>query len=146
MLQQLRRFPLVAILVLATAAAACGGDDPSDPDDDDGTSAVTFTYVPAAGGPDVTAVTVRGTFNGWGDPPSGTQLEMTEGGNGTWSAEIELEPGTYEYKYFFNGTTWSENMCADGVWGNPAGGEVSPQNEGCVGGFNNASITVDEND
>ena len=144
MLQQLRRFPMVAVLVLGAAVSACGGDDPTDEDDDDdGTETVTFTYVPADGGPAITAITVRGTFNGWGDPPSGTQLAMTEGGNGVWSASVDLEPGTYEYKYFFNGSTWSENMCADATWGNPAGGEVSPENEGCIGSFNNATITVE---
>ena len=147
MLHQLRRFPLIAVLVLATAVAACGGDDPSDPDDDDDgddeTTEVTFTYVPADGGPAITSIFVRGDFNEWG-PPNGTDIPMTEGANGTWSAEVDLEPGTYEFKYFFNGSAWSENMCADATWGNPSGGPVSPQSDECnPEDFNNAIIVVE---
>ena len=144
MLQQLRRFPLVAVLVLATAVSACGEDDPADPDDgDDETTEVTFTYVPADGGPAITSINVPGDFN-TPTPWTTTALPMTEGANGTWSVTVELAPGEYEYKYFFNGASWSENMCADATWGNPSGGEVSPQSEGCnAADNNNAIITVE---
>src|SRR5687768_9073678 len=112
MLQQLRRFPLVAVLVLAAAVSACDGDDPADPDDDDDddTETVTFTFTPPAGAPEVTSVAVPGSFNlptAW--DPTNTDYAMTESG-GTWSVEVELEPGTYQYKYHINGA-WVENMC-----------------------------------
>ena len=144
MLQQLRRFPLVAVLVLAAATAACD-DDPSDPDDGDdgdGTSTVTFTFTPPVGAPAVTSVVVPGSFN---EPtvwdPSNAAYAMTQNGN-TWSLTVELEPGTYEYKYYINGA-WVENMCDDATWGAAGTGDVSPQQEGCdAADNNNALITV----
>jgi hypothetical protein len=149
MLQQFRRFPLVAVLVLAAAVSACDGDDPADPDDDDGdgTSTVTFTYVPGPNAPEITAVAVPGEFS---DPvwtPSDPAVQMTEQANGTWSLTLELVPGTYSYKYHFNGDTWSENMCDDGTFGD-ANGVVSPQADSCdTADNNNAVITVvDDND
>ena len=127
------------MLVLAAAVSACDGD-PADPDDDDDddTETVTFTFTPPVGAPAVTSVTVPGEFTlptEW--DPANTDYAMTESG-GTWSLELELAPGTYEYKYYINGA-WVENMCADATWGDP----VSPQNEGCAGATNNATITVD---
>ena len=141
----LKQWRLPAVLVLFSVLAACGEDDPSGPgdDDDDDPDPIVFTYVPATGGPDITAIAVRGSFNNWGDP---TDLEMTEQNDGTWRAEIVLDPGTYQYKYYFNGTTWADNMCADGTWGNPPGGPVSPQSDTCVGGFNDAQIVVTAGD
>lgn len=53
-------------------------------------------------------VHLAGSFQGW--DPSGTPL--TEGANGFWSVTVEMEPGTYEFK-FINGNDWSdgyENM------------------------------------
>lgn len=142
MLQQLRRFPLVAVLVLATAVSACDGDDPADPDDDDDTETVTFTFTPPAGAPAVTSVLVPGSFNQptvWDN--TNTDYAMTESG-GTWSLEVELEPGTYEYKYYINGE-WVQDMCNDAVWGAAGTGDVSPQQEGCdAADNNNAIITV----
>ena len=143
MLPQLRRFPLVAVLVLAAAVSACDGD-PADPDDDgDDTSTVTFTFTPPAGAPDVVSVTVPGEFNDtivanqWN--PADPDFQMTEQGNGTWELTTEIAPGEYEYKYYINGE-WVLNMCNDVTWGTPT--VVSPQNEGCVGVNNNATITV----
>ncbi|HUF12609.1 MAG TPA: hypothetical protein VMN78_05900 [Longimicrobiales bacterium] len=137
MLQELKRFPLVAVLVLATAVSACDDDDPADPGD--GTSTVTFTFDPPAGAPAVTSVTVPGEFN---DPTqwntNDLDFAMTEQSDDSWALTVELAPGAYEYKYFINGA-WVENMCDDATWGDP----VSPQNEGCAGATNNATITVD---
>ena len=154
MLKSLKRFPLVAILVLATALSACGEDDPSDPNDDDddnpvGTTTVTFTYDPAdaPNAPEITAVAVPGQFNTnpgeWSPTDPGFQME--EQSDGSWELTVELAPGTYEYKYHFNGDTWASNMCDDAVFGD-VDGEVSPQNEGCTGGFGNATITVVSDD
>jgi len=94
MLTSLKRFPLVAVLVLATAFTAACDDDPADEDDDDD--------------------------------------------DGVWELTVlDLDAGTYEYKYHINGN-WVDNMCDDPEWGD----NISPQNEGCVGGFGNATITV----
>lgn len=144
MVKSLMRFPLVAVLALATVVSACGGDDPADPDDDDdGTVDVTFTFTPPAGAPAVVSVIVPGSFNTpspW--DPTNMDYAMTESG-GTWSLTVELEPGTYEYKYYINGA-WVENMCDDPTWGAAGTGDVSPQQEGCdAADNNNAIITVD---
>lgn len=148
MLQELKRFPLVAVLALATAVSACDDDDPADPGDDDGTSTVTFTYVPGPNAPVITAVAVPGEFNTpnpW--DPTDPDFQMTEQTNGTWSLTVELVPGTYSYKYHFNGDTWASNMCDDATFGD-ATGQVSPQLDECdPADNNNAVITVvDDND
>ena len=149
MLQQIKRFPLVAVLVLATAVSACDGDDPTDEDDDDnpeGTTTVTFTYEPGPNAPEITAVAVPGEFNTptvW--TPTDPEFQMTED-DGVWSLTVELEPGTYEYKYHFNGTTWASDMCNDDTFGD-ASGEVSPQADECNPSDNgNAVITVESDD
>lgn len=131
------RFPLVAMLALAVAFTT-GCDDDDDPTDEDGDDTVTFTFDAPAGAPAVTSVNVPGEFN---DPqwnPSDAAFAMTEQSDGSWELTVELAPGTYEYKYYINGA-WVENMCDDATWGDP----VSPQNEGCAGATNNATITVE---
>ncbi|HEX6588937.1 MAG TPA: hypothetical protein VF039_07940 [Longimicrobiales bacterium] len=149
MLQQLRRFPLVAVLVLVATATACGDDDPTDEDDDDGTSTVTFTYEPGPNAPEITSVAVPGEFNTnpgvWSPTDPGFQME--EQADGSWELTVELAPGTYEYKYHFNGSTWATDMCNDMTFGD-ASGHVSPQAEECNAADNgNAIITVvDDND
>jgi len=154
MLKNLRRFPLVAVLVLAAAVSACDGDDPSDPDDDDdnpdGTTTVTFTYDPAQaqGDPEITAIAVPGEFTTvpgvWS--PTDPAFQMEEQDDGTWALTVELAPGEYEYKYHFNGDTWSPDMCNDAVFGD-ANGDVSPQQDGCnVNDNGNAIITVVSDD
>lgn len=133
---------LGALVLLATVA--CGGDDPAGPDgggggDDDN---VVFTYEPPAGAPPITTIHVAGTFNEW----TIGELAMTERNDGTWRASIELEPGVYEFKFVFNGSQWSTNMCNDPIWGDPGnGGKVDSQVTTCVddehGGMN-AELTV----
>ncbi len=48
-------------------------------------------------------VSICGEFTNWEKNP----LEMKKVGDNEWIAEIELEPGEYEYK-----------VCVDGVWYN----------------------------
>ncbi len=51
-----------------------------------------------------TSVNLTGEFNGWD-----TQANpMTRKGD-IWQIEIELEPGTYMYKFFVNGSDWKED-------------------------------------
>ena len=63
---------------------------------------VTFSFVPPDGW-QVEGVSVRGSFNEWGETP------MEQGDDGTWSVGVELEPGEYEYKFFINGE-WPQDM------------------------------------
>lgn len=152
MLNSLKRFPLAAVLVLATALAACGDDDPADPGDDGddnpvGTTTVTFTYVPGPNAPDITAVAVPGEFNTpdvW--TPTDPDFQMTEQASGNWSLTVEIVPGTYQFKYHFNGTTWASDMCGDTTFGD-ASGQVSPQASECSAeNFGNAIITIVSDD
>lgn len=147
MLEGLKRFPLVAVLVLATGVAACGDDDPTGNDDNPaGTTTVTFTYEEPAG-IDVSAVSVPGEFNTpdqW--TPTDPDFQMEEVSEGNWELTVELAPGTYQYKYHFNGDTWPNNMCDDATFGDE-NGDISPQAEGChPTNFGNAIITVVSDD
>lgn len=63
-------------------------------------------------------VYLAGTFNNW----SPTALPMKEVEPGLWRAELELEPGTYQYKYVIDGTTWKEDPNAPGYVDDGFGG------------------------
>lgn len=61
--------------------------------------AVRLVYVPRD--PNVTEVTITGTFTGW--DPAGIEMER----NGSaWTAQLFLAPGTYEYMFVENGERW----------------------------------------
>ena len=62
----------------------------------------TFTYVPLED-KEVTSVSLRSSFNSWGEWP------MEKQPDGTWSITIDLEPGEYQYKFFINGK-WPQDM------------------------------------
>ena len=49
-------------------------------------------------------VHLAGSFQGW--DPAGTP--MMDNGDGTWSVTVEMEPGTYEFK-FINSNDWDGN-------------------------------------
>ena len=66
---------------------------------------VTFTYDP--GNRTVTAVSLRGSFNDWGEWPM-------EKDNGVWTTTVCLAPGKYQYKYFIDGQ-WVKDMSDDGT-------------------------------
>jgi glycosidase len=68
----------------------------------------------AQGAPD--AVTVAGAFNDW-DPDAD---RMTDNGDGSWSITLDLDPGSYGYKFveldearFEDGQEWSCDPAAD---------------------------------
>lgn len=71
---------------------------------------VTFRFTPPEGR-EITSVSVRGTFNGWGE------TAMARGGGGVWSVTIELPPGEHQYKYFIDGE-WPGDM-STGLDGGP---------------------------
>jgi len=79
----------------------------------------TFTYVPLED-EEVASVSLRGSFNSWGEWP------MEKQPDGTWSITIDLEPGEYQYKFYINGK-WSQDMSAA-----RAGGPVDPNAVGYI--------------
>ncbi len=67
-------------------------------------------------------VYLSGTFNDWA--PSGTLMERKD--EGTWSVELELVPGRYEYKFVVDGVWCCEpdgvdNEAKEGLVPNPFG-------------------------
>ncbi|MBN2564163.1 MAG: glycogen-binding domain-containing protein, partial [Candidatus Eisenbacteria bacterium] len=72
----------MAAVVLSLASAAAAVE-------------VLFTYEPPDGFA-VDNVSLRGSFNGWGETPMKRD-------DGTWTVSVDLEPGQYEYKFFING-------------------------------------------
>jgi len=62
----------------------------------------TFTYVPLED-EEVVSVSLRGSFNSWGEWP------MEKQPDGTWSIIVDLEPGEYQYKFYINGK-WPQDM------------------------------------
>lgn len=113
---------LITLLVSWTIAGC--GDDPVQPRlTADGH---TFIYKPPAGAPAVTSASVRGGFNAWGETP------LVKRADGTWRVTVKLDPGSYEYKFFINGT-WPTDMCHDERWGDPSRDYwIDPDAAGCV--------------
>ncbi len=72
---------------------------------------VTFTYDPPSG-LEVQSVSLRGSFNNWG------QIPLQKQPDGTWSVTLDLPPGDVQYKFFINGQ-WPKNMCDDPIYGTP---------------------------
>jgi len=62
----------------------------------------TFTYVTLRD-EEVASVSLRGSFNSWGEWP------MEKQPDGTWSITVDLEPGKYQYKFYINGK-WPQDM------------------------------------
>ncbi len=121
---KLRRTSLVGFLLLTILAAGCG-EGGTDPIDD----RHVFRYVPPAGAPQINSISVAGSFNDWNTEAR----PMTRQADGTWEARVQLSPGSYQYKYVFNGDQWAQNMCNDPTWGNPAfGGKVDPSVTNCT--------------
>jgi 1,4-alpha-glucan branching enzyme len=59
--------------------------------------------------PDAAAVFVAGTFNEW-NPGA---LPMKRSTSGSWSVDLELTPGRYEYKFVVDGQWCCEPGCED---------------------------------
>lgn len=53
--------------------------------------------------PQASEVLVVGDFNGWGS--AGT-VKLQPATNGTWRAQIKLNPGQYQYAFVVNGKQW----------------------------------------
>jgi hypothetical protein len=113
----LKRASIAGVLMLAVLGA-CGETTTTPPGD----TRHLFTYVPHSTTETITSVHVAGSFNDW----NSSARPLTRLANGNWEARLDLPPGTYQYKFVFNGDQWAQNMCADPRWGNPPGGKVDP--------------------
>ena len=79
----------------------------------------TFTYVPLED-EEVVSVSLRGSFNSWGEWP------MEEQSDGTWKITVNLEPGEYQHKFYINGK-WPQDMSTA-----REGGPVDPNAAGYI--------------
>jgi hypothetical protein len=116
----------------------------ADPDNDncDGENATitiaeagphTFRYIVPAGADSVASISVAGSFQ---DPAWTPDVDfMAE----TFQRRYDLDPGTYQYKFIFDGN-WAGNMCAEATWA--GGGAVDANGSGTCDG-ENALLTVD---
>lgn len=136
------KYTTTAALIALISAGACTPDEyPTEP---------RFEVLPDAEDPghlfvynvlegvEVSSVNVAGSFQ---DPV--WNMTATPMPN-TWMVTVDLEPGTHEYKYIFNGDQWAGNMCNDTNWGDPDNGfMVDANGEGCVEGGENAVVAID---
>jgi 1,4-alpha-glucan branching enzyme len=84
---------------------------------------------------EIESVSVVGDFNHW--DPVAHPLEKTVGGQ--WQTVIELEEGTYQYRYLVNGQDWyTDAGCA--VCANPFGGENNVLTLAARGGNDTQSL------
>ena len=60
---------------------------------------------------------VAGSFNGW--RPNATPLQKQS--DGKWTADLSLQPGSYEYRFVVDGE-WSDDAAAANHVKNPFGG------------------------
>ena len=65
-------------------------------------------------------VKLAGSFTNWEQGA----IEMTKGRFGQWKAEVNLEPGEYEYKFMADGK-WLNDPKADKIVPNSRGSENS---------------------
>ncbi len=99
----------------------------------DATGPHTFRYI-VPEGVTVTALYVAGSFQGW--TPANTPMHET------YQLWLPLDPGTYNYKFHFNGDSWAGNMCNDAYWGDPNNGfKIDANVQECDG--ENAVLTID---
>ena len=78
-----------------------------------GKSQVTFVFKPANSARQVAVV---GTFNNW-DPAKG---RMRKSRDGSYRKRVNLQPGTYEYKFLVDGC-WFVDPDAEAAVPNPFG-------------------------
>lgn len=104
------RTTALLFLLLLTAAWA-GGAQP-----EKGDHGIVFTYT----APAAEAVYLAADFNGWND----TALPMDKGASGVWSLSVDLEPGTYEYKFVVDGA-WMDDPDNPDKVDDPFGGANS---------------------
>ena len=85
-----------------TPAAPPGAKRPSAPGPNLTPDGVVFNFKPDGG--KGKKIFLAGNFNDW--KPDNPQYLMTDDGTGTWTITVKLPPGTYQYKYVIEGTSW----------------------------------------
>ncbi len=118
---RLKSFGFLVILGLIGFLALAQTSCPS------GQYAVTFRYVPLPG-ERVYSVSLRGSFNNWGEWPMQRQPD------GTWAITVCLAPGEYQYKFYINGQ-WPKDM-STGRGGGPVDLEAHGYVDDGFGGKN----------
>lgn len=92
-----------------------------------------FRYI-VPDGVTVTGLYVAGSFQDW--TPADTPMYET------YQLWMDLDSGSYEYKFHFNGADWAGDMCNDGTWGHPDhDSKVDINVESCNNG--NGVVTID---
>jgi hypothetical protein len=117
--------------------------DPDNPGSCDGENASieitaagphTFRYI-VPDGVEVTELYLAGSFQDW--TPANSPMRET------YQLWMALDPGTYQYKFHFNGDSWAGNMCNDEYWGDPDNDfKVDVNVQECNDG-GNAVVTID---
>lgn len=79
---------------------------------------VRFNYQPSGR---VKKIYLAGNFNGW-NPSNDEYLLSDEDGDGIYSISIQLEPGTYQYKFVIDGR-WTKDPHAPGSHPDGFGGQ-----------------------
>jgi 1,4-alpha-glucan branching enzyme len=87
-----------------------------------GMTRVTFRYQPPPG---ARTVSVAGSFNNW--TVDATPLQDPTGG-GIWEAVLDLAPGSYQYKFVIDGSTWKTDEAATEFIDDGFGGKNSVLN------------------
>lgn len=64
------------------------------------------------------AVAVGGDFNGW----SQTEHLLSQRGDGSWLASIDVPQGRYRFRYLLDGERWENDWAADSYEPNEFGG------------------------
>ena len=67
--------------------------------------------------PDAKRVCVAGSFNNW-QPDAAPMLPQADG---LWAIELDLPPGTYEYRFVVDGCCWCSDPTAPDAVLNPFG-------------------------
>lgn len=71
--------------------------------------------------PDASSVHVAGQFNEW----KADDVELEKGDDGIWRVTLNLEPGSYTYKFIVNGQDWIEDPANPDKVPDPYGGSNS---------------------
>jgi pullulanase-type alpha-1,6-glucosidase len=116
MLRNISTGLLSVVIALATLGTAARADE------------VTFTFEPPDDFGAVESVSLRGSFNAWGE----TAMELQD--DGVWTVTLELDPGEHEYKFYINGE-WPQDM-STWLGGQPVDPDADDYTDDGHGGLN----------
>ncbi len=61
--------------------------------------------------PDSQTVAIAGEFNGW----DATAFLLKRDAEGNWHGSVQLAPGTYQYRFVFDGSSWEHDPDREAV-------------------------------